>query len=70
MWARGEGCAACSRIKILFLDYCLSKFCPKELCRVTLQVMAVRCVIQGCKGRRKDLYSLPNFMNRLGKSTR
>lgn len=70
MWAQGEGCVARSRIKILFLDYCLSKFCPKELCRVRLKVMAVRCVIRGFKGRRKDLYSLPSFMKRLGKSMR
>lgn len=70
MLAQGEGCAACSRIKILFLDYFLFKFCAKELCRVRVQVVAVRCVIQGFKGRRKDLYSLPSFMKRLGKSMR
>lgn len=69
MWVQHEGCAARSRIKI-FLDYCLSKFCPKELCRVKLQVMAVRCVIQVFKVRRKDLYSLPSLMKRLGKSMR
>lgn len=64
MGVQREGCAAHSRIKILFLDYCLSKFCPKELCSVRLQVIPMRGVIQGFQVRRKDLYSVPSFMKR------